>query len=73
MMIYFTKYAEEKFEILNKHKVYITREQVEGAVKSPDKLEKRGKYMAACRDGVEVIYKKEGEILRVITFFPVKC
>ncbi|MFA6171288.1 MAG: hypothetical protein WCW77_01045 [Patescibacteria group bacterium] len=72
-MIHFTKYAEQKFEILNKHNVFITREQVEAAVRLPDKAKKKGKLFSACKDGVEVIYKKEGEIIRVITFFPIKC
>ncbi len=71
-MIYFTKYAEKKFDILNKHKVYFTREQVEDAVKLPDKLEKKGKYLAARKDGVKVVYIIENEIIKIITFFPVK-
>jgi len=49
-MIYFTKYAEQKFDILNKHKVYFTREQVEDAVKFPDKVEKKGKYLGAKKE-----------------------
>jgi len=73
MSIYFTKYAEQKFEILNKHKVYITREQVESAVKIPDKARRKGKIFSACKDGVEVLYKKEGEASNIITFFPIKC
>ena len=40
-MIYFTKYAEQKFEILNKHKVYITREQIIEAVNLPDQVKKK--------------------------------
>jgi hypothetical protein len=71
-MIYFTKYAEQKFEILNKHKVFITREQVEETVKLPDKTEKKGRLTSACRDGVGVVYKKEGDIIRVLTFYPLK-
>ena len=72
-MIYFTKYAEKKFEILNAHKVFITREQVEETVKSPDKIEKKGRLTSACRDGVTVVYRKEGDIIRVLTFYPIKC
>ena len=71
-MIYFTKYAEQKFNILNKHKVYFTREQIEDVVKLPDKISKKGKYLAARKDNVKTIYKKENGVIRVITFFPVK-
>ena len=71
-MIYFTKYAEQKFDILNKHKVYFTKEQIEDAVNLPDKVGKKGKYLAARKDDIKVVYKKEGEIVSVITFYPVK-
>ena len=71
-MIRFTKYAEQKFDILNKHKVFITREQVEDAVNLPEKLEKKNKYLLTRKEGVKVIYKKESEIINIITFYPVK-
>ena len=71
-MLYFTKYAENKFDILNKHKVFFTREQIEGAVNQPDKTNKKGKLITAQKEGVKVIYKKDGDIFKIITFFPVK-
>ena len=71
-MFYFTKYAEQKFDILNRHKVFFTREQVEDAVAAPDKQSRKGKLMAAQKEGVKVIYKKDGDILKIMTFFPVK-
>ncbi|MDO8668472.1 MAG: hypothetical protein Q7K35_05300 [bacterium] len=71
-MLYFTKYAENKFEILNKHKVFFTREQVEDAVAAPEKQSKKGKLLTAQKEGMKVIYKKDGDILKIITFFPVK-
>ncbi len=71
-MIYFAKYAEKKFDILNKHKVYFTREQIEDIVKLPDKVSKKGKYLAARKDEVKVVYKKEDGMIKIITFYPVK-
>lgn len=71
-MIYFTKYAENKFDILNKHKVFFTREQVEEAVALPEKLGRKAGLMTAKKDNLKVIYKKEGDTLKIITFFPVK-
>lgn len=70
-MIYFTKYAEQKFEILNKHKVFITREQVEDAIVNPDKVEGRKNCIKAAKEGIKVIYKKEQNVLKVLTFFPI--
>ena len=71
-MIYFTKYAEKKFEILNKHKVFFTREQVEDTVLSPDNIEKKENYIFAKKDEIGVVYKKEGKNLKIFTFYPIK-
>jgi len=71
-MLYFTKYAEQKFDILNKHKVFFTREQIEDAVGAPDKTGKKSKLLTAEKDDIKVIYKKEAEVIKIITFFPVK-
>ena len=71
-MLYFTKYAEQKFNILNQHKVFITKEQVESAVNSPEKMDKKGKYVCSQKEGVKVVLKKEGDLYKIITFYPVK-
>ena len=71
-MLYFTKYAEKKFDILNKHKVFFTREQIEETISSPNKVTKKGKYLAARKDGVKVVYSKKEGVIKVITFYPVK-
>jgi len=71
-MLYFTKYAEKKFDILNKHKVYFTREQIEETLKLPDKTEKKGKYLTAQKNRIKVIYKREDEMTKIITFYPIK-
>ena len=71
-MFYFTKYAEQKFDILNKHKIFFTREQVEDTIALPDKTGRKGKLLTAQKQGVKVIYKKEGNILKIMTFYPIK-
>ena len=71
-MIIFSKYAEKKFEILNKHKVYFTREQIEECLKLPDKIEKKGKYLTYKKNNIKVILIKQESINKIITFFPVK-
>lgn len=70
-MLYFTKYAENKFDILNKHKIFFTREQVKDAIACPDKSSKKNSYLVAQKENIKVIYKKDGEIIKVITFYPV--
>ena len=72
LMFYFTKYAEKKFDILNKHKVYFTREQIEETLKLPDKTGKKGKYLTAQKNRIKVIYKREDEMIKIITFYPIK-
>ena len=71
-MLYFTKYAELKFDMLNKHKVFFTREQIEDAVGAPDKVGKKGKLLTAQKENVKIIYKKDGDIFKIITFYPIK-
>jgi len=71
-MIYFTKYANDKFDILNKHKVYFIKEQIEDVVSTPETVNKKGKYFFASKDGIRVVYKIEGEVVKIITFYPVK-
>ena len=71
-MIYFTKYAEQKFDILNKHKVYFTKEQIEDVINLPDKAGKKGEYITARKDDVKAVYQKSNGVMRVITFYPVK-
>jgi hypothetical protein len=71
-MLYFTKYAEQKFDILNKHKVFFTREQIEDAVNTSEKTIKKHGLVCAQKENIKVIYKKEAETIKIITFFPVK-
>lgn len=71
-MIYFTKYSESKFDILNKYKVFFTKEQVEDAIKLPEKVSKKNKYFIAQKEGTAVLYKKENDIIKIITFYPIK-
>jgi hypothetical protein len=71
-MLYFTKYAEQKFDILNKHKVFLTREQIEDTIGAPDKTGKKSGFSTAQKEGIKVIYKKEEETIKIITFYPIK-
>ncbi len=71
-MIYFTKYAEKKFEILNKHKIYFTREQIEDVVNVPNRTSKKSAYQISHKENIGVVHTKEQNAIKVITFYPVK-
>ena len=69
--IYFSNHAEKKFEILNKHKIYFTHELIEECLSNPDDLGKIGNLNTAKKDNIKVVYKKELELVTVLTFYPV--
>lgn len=71
-MIYFTAYANQKFTILNNHQVFIRKEQVEEVLRTPEKQGNLGKQFTAEKEGIKVIYEKETDHLKVITFYPIK-
>lgn len=71
-MIHFTKYAEKKFDILNKYKVFFTKEQIEDVVLDTDNQGEKDGYLFGEKEGIKVLYKKESEIIKIHTFFPVK-
>lgn len=67
-----TTHAQNKFELLNRHKVYIREEQLEEVINSPVLLKKRGKLYFAHSDSIGVVYQVEGGVKRVLTFYPIK-
>ncbi|MEK7097258.1 MAG: hypothetical protein AAB906_00210 [Patescibacteria group bacterium] len=71
-MTHFTSYAEKKFDILNRHKVFFTREQIEDAINAPEKINKKGMFYFAQKDGIKAVYKLEDEIIKILTFYPKK-
>jgi hypothetical protein len=71
-MTHYTKYAEQKFDILNQHKVFIRKEEIEECLKFPNKISKKGEYQAARKGKLKVVFKKQGKNKKVITFFPIK-
>ncbi len=71
MNIHFTKYSEKKFDILNEHGVFFTKEEIEETVKKPDKTDKKGRYLSARKENIKVVYEKDEDVLKIITFYPV--
>jgi len=71
-MIYFTKYSESKFDILNKYKVFFTKEEVENAIKNAEKTKRKNANWTAYKDNLAVVYRKEMDVIKIITFYPIK-
>jgi len=67
-----TTYAQAKFELLNRHKVYIREEQLEEVITTPDSLKKKGKLYFAKKDYIGAVYIVENNNKRVVTFYPLK-
>ncbi|PLX21331.1 hypothetical protein C0584_02765 [Candidatus Parcubacteria bacterium] len=68
----FSKYSEQKFDILNKYKVFYTKEEIEDVVNSSDEVKKKNEFFVAKKNNIKVLYKIEGGKKKIITFYPVK-
>ena len=75
-MIYFTKHAQNKFRVLNRHGVFISKEQVRQTVKKPDLIDRSRLPLLIAQSRIDsshvlrVVYKKEDNQIKVITFYP---
>ena len=75
-MVYFTKHAQEKFDILKRHKFYVSKKQVQETIESYEKIDysrlplliAQGKFDKT--HVLRVVYKKEEDLIKVITFYP---
>lgn len=75
-MIYFTKHANEKFEILKKHKFSVSKKQILKIIIKPDKIDysrrplliAQGKFDTS--HVLRVVYKQESDAIKIITFYP---
>ena len=78
MMILFTRYANDKFALLERHGFVVTKVQVEQVLKTPDAVDSSHApvHIAQLRVNDERVlkaaYKKEGDIVKVLTFYPRK-
>ena len=68
----FSKYAEEKFDILNKYKVFYTREDIKEVINNPDKTGKKNKFISAEKNNIKVLYKIEAGKKKIVTFYPTR-
>lgn len=77
-MIYFTRYAHNKFGMLERHGFSVAREFVVGAIQLPDIVDESRRPLFAYQKNIKkqialrVICRKEGDAARVVTFYPVR-
>ncbi len=76
MTIVFTKHAENKFAVLRRHKFVVKRHQVLRAVTDPERIDYSRTLLIVAqrsfdsRRVLRVVYKQEGEVVKIITFYP---
>ncbi len=77
-MVYFSKFAEEKFFVLARHRVRVARTTVERIMEAPEHRRKTGDNLffvdgpTVRQRALRVAYVEEKEgMRRVITFYPV--
>ena len=75
-MIIFTKHASDKFGVLEKHKLNISRKQVLDTLRNPDLIDRSRLPLLIAQKTIDsrhvlrVVFKQQGRIWKVITFYP---
>lgn len=76
MIMHFTKYANDKFDILKRHGFVVSKSQVEDALKNPDIVDESRAPLCFAQKSIDekrvlkVVYKKEAGVIKIITFYP---
>lgn len=76
MKIVFSRHAQEKFQVLARHGLYIERHMVVDAVQKPAHLDYSRAPLVIAQIPLDrthvfrVVYKQEGNQILVITFYP---
>lgn len=75
-MIVFTKHAKDKFKILKSHKFLIPKRYVLQTVENPELVDRSRVPLLIAQRKIDkshvlrVVYKQEGQIFKIITFYP---
>ena len=75
-MIRFTKHAREKFSVLKKHGVSISRQKVVATVQKPEHIDHSRHPLLIAQQTIDaehvlrVVYKQSGDDVIIITFYP---
>ena len=68
----FSKYAEKKFDILNKYKVFYTHEDIEDVINNSKETGKKNEFISVEKNNIKVLYKIEEGKKKIVTFYPLK-
>ncbi|KKS96403.1 hypothetical protein A3B05_03635 [Candidatus Giovannonibacteria bacterium RIFCSPLOWO2_01_FULL_43_160] len=77
-MTHFTRHALEKFEVLKRHGVSVTNDKVAAILNNPNVIDySRLPLLIAqgeldAKHVLRVVFKKEHEVIVVITFYPAR-
>lgn len=75
-MVIFTKHANKKFKILKRHEFLVTKRQVLETLEHPEIIDYSRFPLSIAQRQIDrehvlrVVYKKEEEVIKVITFYP---
>ncbi len=75
-MVIFTRHGKDKFEILKRHKFLISEKQAIRTVENSDLIDRSRLPLLIAQRKIDknyvlrVVYKKEFDILKIITFYP---
>ena len=76
MILHYTKHANDKFFMLQRHGRQVFKDDINGIIKFPDSVEqKKDLYFANGKLSSEdefwqVIYQKDSTIVKILTFYP---
>ena len=76
MKIYLTKHSELKLKILERHGIKISKRKIAITVRNPDVIDYSRRPLIIAHSSLNtkhvlrVVYKKEGDIIIIITFYP---
>jgi mRNA-degrading endonuclease RelE of RelBE toxin-antitoxin system len=76
MEIYFTKHAKDKFIVLARHGVNLSKRKIINTLENPDTIDYNRLPLLIAQSNLDrshvlrVVYKKEKELIIVITFYP---
>lgn len=78
-MIYFTRYANTKLDLLSKHNFLVTKEKIVQVLEYPESVYQSKFSLYYISEGaldaahiLKVVFKKEDGVIKVITFYPAK-
>jgi len=76
-MTHFTRYASNKFTVLQEHAFFVSRDAIIDVVENPEETDESKAPLYSAQKTIngrhlKVVYKKEGGVAKIITFYPIR-